>query len=91
MADNIQFENIVGQKMLDNGGYFGDLMSVLGAHIGDAIDNQRITQAEAGQIYTGVIPGMIQQAVQFELGHELGEEQIRKAVAETKLTNRKVL
>lgn len=91
MADNIKFENIVGQKTLTDGGYFGDLMTVLGEHIDEAISKQRITQSEAGQIYTGVIPGMIQQAVQFELGHELGEEQIRNAVAQTKLTNRKVL
>lgn len=55
---------------LSGTGYFDKLMSTLRLHIADAVANNEITQEQAGQVYTGVIPGMLDQAVKFETQKE---------------------
>ena len=75
MADRIKFENITTGE-LDGTGHFDKLMRTLRAHIKEAVENNEITQSEAGQVYVGVMPSLIEQAVQYELGEKLTETKI---------------
>jgi hypothetical protein len=65
--------NKVTDGSITGNGYFDKLMVSLRNHIQDAVTENEITQAEAGAIYTGVIPSMIEQAVNFAIT----DEQIR--------------
>ncbi len=66
-TDSANWINFVGDKTVDAGGYAGDLMTVARAHIKDAIDNQQITQEQAGEIYTAMIPSAFQTALQYAM------------------------
>jgi hypothetical protein len=57
-------------------GHFDVLMKALRAHISEAVDNNEITQEIAGQVYTGVIPSLVTEAVKFELGADMVNIQI---------------
>lgn len=52
---------------LDGTGYFDLAVKALRAHIGAAVEDNEITQAEAGAIYTGVLPGLFKDSLQFEV------------------------
>jgi len=52
---------------LEGEGSFDKLMRAMRLHINDAVYNNEITQSEAGAIYTGVIPTIIQESVRFEM------------------------
>lgn len=66
MADT-SWPLIVGAKTIADGGYIGDLMTVANAHIQEAIDTGRITQAEAGQVYTAMIPAAFREGASYFL------------------------
>jgi len=84
MAD-INWNDIIGDKTVSNGGYAGDLMSVARAHIQDAKDSQQITQEQAGEIYSAMIPTAITGAIKYAMDEQLVEAQIEKANAEVEL------
>ncbi len=67
MAENTNWDNLVGTKTIDTGGYVGDLMTVARAHIKEAVDNNEITQAQAGEIYTAMIPSAFQTGLAFSM------------------------
>ena len=67
MASDINWTKLVGEKSLTDGGYTGDLMLTARAHIADAVKNNEITQAQAGEIYTAMIPSAFQTALAFAL------------------------
>ena len=69
-VDSQNWINLVGEKTIDSGGYAGDLMTVARAHIKNAIDNQQITQEQAGEIYTAMIPSAFQTAYSFSIEQE---------------------
>lgn len=71
----VQFSDIT-TGTLDGTGHFDLLMRTLRAHIEDMVDKTRLTQAEAGAIYTGVIPSMIQESVRFELSVDAANKDI---------------
>ncbi len=75
MATDIELSNITEGK-LDGNGAFDVLMKSLRLHVTDAVQNNEITQAEAGAVYTGVIPSVIQQAVQYALSKDLAEKNV---------------
>lgn len=66
MSD-INWANLVGDKNVDTGGYVGDLMTIARAHIQDALKKNEITQAEAGEIYTAMIPSAFQTGLAFAM------------------------
>ena len=70
MAIGIDWNDVVGDKTILAGGYVGDLLTVARAHITDALNNNHITQAQAGEIYTAMIPSAFQNGIGFEVEQE---------------------
>ena len=66
MADT-NWTNLTGQKSLEVGGYIGDLMTVARAHIADAVASQEITQAQAGEVYSAMIPSAFQTGLAYAM------------------------
>lgn len=62
---NVNWDNLVGSKTISAGGYIGDLMTVARAHIQDALLKNEITQEQAGEIYTAMIPSAFQTGLAF--------------------------
>lgn len=87
MAD-ILWEKVVGSKTVSQGGYFDDLLTIARAHVDDAVRANRLTSAQAGEIYTAMIPAAMQQAMQFELSEALTEAQIADVLAKTEIAQK---
>ena len=68
---------------LEGEGSFDVLMRTLRLHIAEAVTDNEITQSEAGAIYTGVIPSIVQQSVEFELRKDLVAQQILTEIQNT--------
>lgn len=66
----VSWDSIIGDKTLLSGGYVGDLLTIARAHIDDAVANNRLTHAQAGEIYTAMIPAAMQNGISFELENE---------------------
>lgn len=62
---NTNWKALTGDKTLINGGYVSDLMTVARAHVADAITKNEITQAQAGEVYTALLPAAMQTALTF--------------------------
>ena len=93
MADIIEWEDIVGdlQDPLQSGGYLGDLLTVARSHVDDLVKQQRLTQNNAGQVYSSMIQTCIQQAVAYSLQKDLSEEQVRVAYVERVIQDKKAV
>ena len=91
MANNIVWDNIVGNKTVDDGGYVGDLMELGLAHIGKALDDGRLLQSEAGVAYVQLIQSSYEQAIAFELLKELREGEVEQKDVEIELSTEKVV
>ena len=72
----VEWKNIVGNKTLQDGGYFGDLMSLGRLHIEESLGRGELTHAEAGQVYSTLVQNSIQQAINFELNDAKVEQEI---------------
>ena len=81
MSDVIEWIDIVGdlEDPLTNGGYLGDLLKVARAHIDDLVKLNRITQANAGQVYASMLQHCIQQSITYSLQKDIADEQVRSA------------
>lgn len=66
MSD-INWNNLVGSKTIETGGYIGDLMAVARAHINDAVTKNEITQEQAGEIYTAMVPSAFQTGLAYSM------------------------
>lgn len=66
----LDWNAIIGDKTLDNGGYVGDLMEVARQHIDKSVAANRLTQDAAGQVYASMIQNSIQTGVQFAIDKE---------------------
>jgi len=75
MAD-ILWEDVIGQKTIDDGGYVGDLLTIARAHIDDAVTKQKLTSAQSGEIYTAMIPAAMQNGIGFAMQEELTEAKV---------------
>ena len=64
---SINWDNLVGSKTIETGGYVGDLMAVARVHIKDALDKNEITQEQAGEIYTAMIPSAFQTGLAYSM------------------------
>jgi len=82
MAD-ILWSDIVGDKTITAGGFMGDLLTIARVHVDKAVDDNRLTQTQAGEIYTAMIPAAMQEAVRFVLDEKLKEAQITDTAANT--------
>jgi hypothetical protein len=66
ITDDATWSKIVGEATLDNGGRIGDLLTIGFAHVIREQSNGKLTQAEAGKIYTALIPAAFNAALQYE-------------------------
>ena len=82
MAVDILWSDIVGEGTLDEGGYVGDLMEVMRAHIDESVRLNRLQQSDAGQVYASLIPTAVNGAIKFAMEEQLIEAQIDKATAD---------
>jgi hypothetical protein len=76
---------------LADGGYAGDLMAVARAHIDDAIKTGRLTQKDAGQVYSSMIPAAISSAASFILNDAMQTAQILGIEQDTLIKAQQVL
>lgn len=88
MATDIVWDDVVGEGTLASGGHIGDLLKVSRAHVDDAVGKNRLTQAQAGEIYTAMIPAAMQSALKFVLDEKMTESNI--AVNEQKIISMKM-
>ena len=66
MAD-ADWDTIVSEKSINDGGFVGDLLTLARAHIDDAVTNNEITQEQAGMIYTEMIPSAFKEGINYFL------------------------
>ena len=59
------WDDIVGKKSLEDGGYVGDMLEVARKHIEDAKLKNQITQAQAGELYSTMIPAAFSNALTY--------------------------
>lgn len=57
---------IVGTKTIGDGGRLGDILEVARVHIDAAVTDNRLTQDQAGAVYTAMLPAAIEFAIQYE-------------------------
>ena len=85
---DILWSDVVGDKTIANGGYIGDLLTIARAHVQDAITSNELTQNEAGQIYTSMIPAAMQNGIGFAMQEAITEEKVSLTEAQTALAIR---
>ena len=85
MPVNLEWVDVVGQTTVEDGGYVGDLMATARSHIAEALRKNEITQAQAGEVYTAMIPAAFQSGIEYALKEQLTEAQIDDTKAATKL------
>ena len=85
MAELINIANVT-EADLNGDGSFDRLMKAVRLHINDAVAKNEITQSEAGQIYTNVIPSIIQFSIEFELKKQLTNMQIQQEELKVQIT-----
>ncbi len=77
---DIKWANLVGEhQTVDDGGYVSNLMKVASSHIDSAVKDNRLTKAQAGEIYTTMIPAAFNTGLQFLLQEQTVEAQVDKA------------
>jgi len=79
----VNFEHIVGDSTLRNGGYTGRLLTLLSVHVKESIKDNLVSQTEAGAILVTGVEKALSMALQFELQDKLTEAKI--AVEEKQL------
>jgi len=71
-----KWDRIVGDKTLEDGGYVGDLMIIARLHIEEAKGNGELTSAEAGEVYSAMIPAAFSNGMKFGMEGELVDAKI---------------
>jgi len=62
------WDSVVGEKTLEDGGKVGDLLLLTRAHLKDAKRKGEVTERMAGEVYSAAITEAIRSAITFELG-----------------------
>jgi len=88
MAVDILWSDVIGTATIEDGGYIGDLLTLARAHVNAAIVANEITQAEAGQVYTAMIPAAMQNGIGFAMQEAITEEKVALTEAQTALAIR---
>lgn len=60
------WQNIVGDKTLQNGGYVGDLLTIGRLHLEDAKEKGELREEDAGTAYSQIIIDAMRDAITFE-------------------------
>ena len=77
MTEENTWDSVVGvTHTIADGGKVGDLLTIARKHVDDAVSKSRLTQKEAGQIYTSMIPAAFQYAMEFTLKEKEAEAQV---------------
>lgn len=87
MAVLIDWGLIVGSKTVDDGGYVGDLMNLAKGHIDKSVIDNRITKAQAGEVYVTMISAAISGGISFGMDKQLKEADI--AIKESQLATQR--
>lgn len=88
---DIVWEDVVGSGTVEDGGHVGDLLKIARAHVDEAVRQNRLTQKDAGQVYTAMIPAALQSALKFVMDEKLLESQIDKSTADAESAKTKAL
>lgn len=86
MAVVIDWGLIVGNKTVDDGGYVGDLMNLAKVHIDKSVTDNRITKAQAGEVYVTMISAAITGGINFGIEKQLKETQITGSLIDNELS-----
>jgi len=71
-----EWEPIIGDKTLDNGGYVGDLMTIVRVHLEDAKEKGELREEDSGTAYATAIMEAMKNAIMFELGYPKAELEV---------------
>ena len=84
----IEWVDVVGSATIADGGYVGDLLTIARAHVDDAVQSNRLTNAQAGEIYTAMIPAAFQNGIGFAMQEGITESKVALTEAQTALAIR---
>jgi len=79
----LDWSRVVGDKTIEDGGFFGDLLTLSRAHINEALSNGELTESSAGEVFAQALVRSMEQAVMFELGYRKTEAEICAVENET--------
>ena len=83
MATNIDIDDVTNATEVNNGtGIFDKLIYAAFLHINHQVDENRLTQGAAGEVYAAAIQSAMSQAIQFTLQKGISEAQIKTAYVE---------
>ncbi len=75
-TESVDWSAIVGNKTLEDGGHFGDLMELGRLHIEDSKYKGELTEQDAGQVYGALMTTAITQSINFELVRALRDMEV---------------
>ncbi len=85
-TEKIVWSEIVGvDKTVDDGGFVGDLLTVARAHLTDSKKRGELTAAEAGEVYSAMIPAAFQHAIRYALEEPKVELELESLLADIQL------
>ncbi len=64
----LDWSNIIGDKTLDDSGYFGDLLDVSITHLEESMNKGQLKEAEVGVALGAAINESMKEAIKFEIG-----------------------
>ena len=84
MATNIDINDVTNATTVENGtGIFDRLIGAAFLHIEKQVDEQRLTQSSAGEVYSAAIQSAMAQAIQFVLQEKQTEAQVDMILTQT--------
>ena len=66
----VDWSNVVGDKTIDDGGFFGDLLHLTRVHLEDSKNKGELREADAGVAYSAAIMESMKEAIKFELNEK---------------------
>ena len=83
MSTIIDINEVTNATEVNNGtGIFDKLIGAAFLHINNQVDENRLTQGEAGEVYAAAIQSAMAQAIQFTLQKGISEAQIKTMYVE---------
>jgi len=83
----IKWEDVIGDKTLEKGGYAGDLLELTLIHLNQAKRSGQLTAAQVGEIYATTISSSIDRAIMFAMEKELKQEMLVKAANDRRVSD----
>lgn len=83
MATIIDINDVTNSTEVNNGtGIFDKLIGAAFLHINNQVDENRLTQGEAGEVYAAAVQSAMAQAIQFVLQEKQTEAQVDMILAQ---------